>query len=586
MNRAKWLRRTLMGGVALSVSAGGASADDLNSLRAQLDALQARVAAMESSSTPSGFGSGSLLPSLPSVGAMELTRGGGELEGWDMNPRSYHSIPSGSGYTLRVNPAADMASPVKEITISGYAKADLIYDFTRAGGDSSAIGSIKIGDNAKQDRLRFHARQSRFRITANTETGVGDVRTFIEGDFFSDGNRFRLRHAYGQWQATPNAHIGFGQTGRVFASQVDGIATVDFGGQGGAAWNRPRAAQARLGYSSGPMSLTFSAEENSSKVQVAPRTTATITANHPNTDELFVLSDGDEIGANTYHITSKDGANNCPTNAVPFAGAAGSEVACVSSTVTATNAPRTGLTKNGVDEELRANVNASTEFTDATDVTDAQNIFSEGGVYVASAPTAFAGAKGHNTNRSADFAMRMTYDVPGGHNLSVAGVLVPHTITKKSGATKNTTKYGWGIDAGGNLAVGDSITITAGVLYADGAGGYANFNTAPDAVVKPDGKVRLVSTLGVRAGVSLAVTDTTSINGGWGYVSNSKSDLNSSGVNGAVTMQRLHSVHGNLMWQPSSAMRFGWEIIWGRRVNLDGKKYDNLRGQFGAWFFF
>jgi hypothetical protein len=562
-----------MGGVALSVSAGGASADDLNSLRAQLDALQARVAAMESSSTPSGFGSGSLLPSLPSVGAMELTRGGGELEGWDMNPRSYHSIPSGSGYTLRVNPAADMASPVKEITISGYAKADLIYDFTRAGGDSSAIGSIKIGDNAKQDRLRFHARQSRFRITANTETGVGDVRTFIEGDFFSDGNRFRLRHAYGQWQATPNAHIGFGQTGRVFASQVDGIATVDFGGQGGAAWNRPRAAQARLGYSSGPMSLTFSAEENSSKVQVAPRNPAMLVINVPTSPAEMTVSDGQVIGANRYHIVDK-GTPACPAGAVEIDGA------CVSSTVAEGGAARTLANAEALDDELIADAAWNTwALTDANDAV-------VGSSYKASSPTGFAGVKGHNTNRSADFAMRMTYDVPGGHNLSVAGVLVPHTITKKSGATKNTTKYGWGIDAGGNLAVGDSITITAGVLYADGAGGYANFNTAPDAVVKPDGKVRLVSTLGVRAGVSLAVTDTTSINGGWGYVSNSKSDLNSSGVNGAVTMQRLHSVHGNLMWQPSSAMRFGWEIIWGRRVNLDGKKYDNLRGQFGAWFFF
>jgi hypothetical protein len=327
------------------------------------------------------------------------------------------------------------------------------------------------------------------------------------------------------------------------------------------------------------MSLTFSAEENSSKVQVAPAKQPTVSILTPSDNlstENLVISNGETVDGQTFLIVPAAADGSCATG-YDAGDHCVTQYLSTAAPTTATASTATTLAAAFEEKRVEKGLGNAVAAGDVTTGTVKTSAFTRSG---------FSGVDGHNTNRSADFAMRMTYDVPGGHNLSVAGVLVPHTITKKSGATKNTTKYGWGIDAGGNLAVGDSITITAGVLYADGAGGYANFNTAPDAVVKPDGKVRLVSTLGVRAGVSLAVTDTTSINGGWGYVSNSKSDLNSSGVNGAVTMQRLHSVHGNLMWQPSSAMRFGWEIIWGRRVNLDGKKYDNLRGQFGAWFFF
>ena len=43
MTNSKWLRRALLGGVAVSVMATGAQADDLNDLKAQIVALQTRV---------------------------------------------------------------------------------------------------------------------------------------------------------------------------------------------------------------------------------------------------------------------------------------------------------------------------------------------------------------------------------------------------------------------------------------------------------------------------------------------------------------------------------------------------------------
>ena len=52
MTNTKWLRRALLGGVALSVMAAGAQADELSDLKAQLEALQSRVNTLETFNDP------------------------------------------------------------------------------------------------------------------------------------------------------------------------------------------------------------------------------------------------------------------------------------------------------------------------------------------------------------------------------------------------------------------------------------------------------------------------------------------------------------------------------------------------------
>ena len=47
MSNSKWIRRALLSGVALSVMATGAQADELSALKAQLEALQSRVNTLE-----------------------------------------------------------------------------------------------------------------------------------------------------------------------------------------------------------------------------------------------------------------------------------------------------------------------------------------------------------------------------------------------------------------------------------------------------------------------------------------------------------------------------------------------------------
>ncbi len=85
----------------------------------------------------------------------------------------------------------------------------------------------------KGSRTTFSANTSRFNFEMRTPTGAGQLRTFIEGDFFgSDGTgdrvSFRLRHAYAQFH-------GFivGQTWSTFSDPRANHQDMDFEGING-----------------------------------------------------------------------------------------------------------------------------------------------------------------------------------------------------------------------------------------------------------------------------------------------------------------------------------------------------------------
>lgn len=82
--------------------------------------------------------------------------------------------------------------------LGGYVKADFIYDFDPIDAtDSFATTTIPVGAPDRTN-TRFHARQTRFSFDTRWDTGDRVVQIFLEGDFFSDGGQFRLRHAYGE----------------------------------------------------------------------------------------------------------------------------------------------------------------------------------------------------------------------------------------------------------------------------------------------------------------------------------------------------------------------------------------------------
>lgn len=119
------------------------------------------------------------------------------------------------------------------LAIGGYVKVDVIQDF---GGIADAYefktSSIPVEGSTAADqggRTTIHARETRLNLDVRSNgTGRHHVRVFVEGDFFGDGNAFRLRHGYGEFGPL----LG-GQTWSTFQDISARGLTIDFEGPDG-----------------------------------------------------------------------------------------------------------------------------------------------------------------------------------------------------------------------------------------------------------------------------------------------------------------------------------------------------------------
>ncbi|TAH36926.1 MAG: hypothetical protein EYC70_08050 [Planctomycetota bacterium] len=109
--------------------------------------------------------------------------------------------------------------------IGGYIKVDVIHDFDEIGStDFFDVRTIPTaGANEPGDSTRIHARQTRLNLDVTGPTSAGAFRAFFEGDFFSDQNGFRMRHAYGTV-----GHVLGGQTWSTFMDENAMPETLDF----------------------------------------------------------------------------------------------------------------------------------------------------------------------------------------------------------------------------------------------------------------------------------------------------------------------------------------------------------------------
>ena len=257
----KRLTAGLLATVSVAAGISAASADELSTLKSQLEALSSRVDTI--AAQPAA-------PALPK-GASYVTLNRGSAMGGSFDhliPRG-DRIPEERGFTLAITPTADLPAPVHEVTVSGYVKGDVIYDFDGDHGDLFLMSAL--GGQGKRDHIRLHARQSRFRIKSKSDTAIGQIRTYIEVDFFggtSGSPALRMRHAWGEWDLSPNWTLGVGQTWSVFMPLIDLPDTIDFFGPAGAAFTRQ--GQVRLTYRNGPIEARFAIER--------PRTTGAIAA--------------------------------------------------------------------------------------------------------------------------------------------------------------------------------------------------------------------------------------------------------------------------------------------------------------------
>jgi DcaP outer membrane protein len=135
------------------------------------------------------------------------------------------------------------------VTLGGYVKLDAVYSNPSAGVGSTADlflqpNAIAVGPGAgdnERNQLKFGARESRMFAKTSTPTSLGDLVTYIEGDFYgADGNEsvtnssgLRLRHAYGTL-----GHFLGGQTWTNFMYVPALPETLDFGGPVGQIFDR------------------------------------------------------------------------------------------------------------------------------------------------------------------------------------------------------------------------------------------------------------------------------------------------------------------------------------------------------------
>lgn len=119
--------------------------------------------------------------------------------------------------------------------IGGYVKLDTLFSSTGMGEDTDGnqrldvyeipVTSLPSGD---KNQVTFHAKETRFWIKSFTPSGLGDINTHVEMDFFGSPKLYtytpRLRHAYGTL-----GQLLVGQTWTTFFNSLVLAETLDFG---------------------------------------------------------------------------------------------------------------------------------------------------------------------------------------------------------------------------------------------------------------------------------------------------------------------------------------------------------------------
>ena len=253
----KSIKLALMAGAAIAVSAAAAQADDLDALKAQIEALNARVAAMEAA------------PSVP-AGYSLLTMSTGELQqtpGLEMTAKE-RAAYGNRAHTISVLPTAD-APAGATISWSGYARAGLRYRNTELDGHVTVTNSGGYSwsedfPGISSDDYDVLAR-GQLRVKASTDTAVGEVgvdlrlRADFDGVENESGDYWDI--AWGYWAMTPELTFGGGYAGSLGDAGYDFDSTCTCAYIDTMAFDPGDTTQMRLTYASGPFSVAVAIED-------------------------------------------------------------------------------------------------------------------------------------------------------------------------------------------------------------------------------------------------------------------------------------------------------------------------------------
>ncbi|HEX2565485.1 MAG TPA: DcaP family trimeric outer membrane transporter [Burkholderiales bacterium] len=197
------------------------------------------------------------------------------------------------------------------VTLGGYVKLDAILSDKSAGvasvGDQQLNASlIPVGPNAgahKKDQVTLHARQTRLSLGTSTPTSYGEMKTYVEGDFFGDlpnGNEsvtnssgFRVRHAYGSL-----GNFSAGQYWTNVFNQDAYAELLDFGGALGELFVRQAQVRWTQAFSRGEWSVSA---ENPESVLAVPGSATTFRSDSDHVPDLTARVKFN-AGAGTYTL--------------------------------------------------------------------------------------------------------------------------------------------------------------------------------------------------------------------------------------------------------------------------------------------
>lgn len=227
-----------------AAASGGASAQDLDQMRAELQALQAEEAAARAAEQ------------ARSQRIEVLARQLGVTEA----APPVASIPATAEAQTPVQTSGEAP---RKFEIYGFAQADYIQDFKRVDQNWDAtLRPSRIpttsGEFGSNGQSIISVRQSRFGVQASQEIAGEPLFVKFEFDLFGTGadegkTTFRLRHAYGSW-----GPILAGQTNSVFMDGDTFPNVVDYWGPNGMVFLRTP--QIRFTWKRGPHELAIAAE--------------------------------------------------------------------------------------------------------------------------------------------------------------------------------------------------------------------------------------------------------------------------------------------------------------------------------------
>ena len=208
--------------LAIAIGVGGTAsavrADELQDLKAQIEALKKKVGELEIKQEATEKKQAAAVPDNVVTGG--ATKGSFKLPGSNTS-----------------------------VTLGGYVKLDAVFSNPHLGLGTNADlqlnpATIPVGPGAedhKKNQVDFGARESRLFAKTSTPTPLGDFNTHVEADFYgADGNEIvsnshglRLRHAYGTL-----GNFLAGQTWTNFMNAAALPDTIDFGGPVGQIFDR------------------------------------------------------------------------------------------------------------------------------------------------------------------------------------------------------------------------------------------------------------------------------------------------------------------------------------------------------------